>query len=262
MSKRKNVSIVIPECNVKKVFSVPEEWDDRTTVSKLVQAFDLFGDTDEGAQTIINAHFHSGKKQNSNLTIFGWDVLLEHTPREFLEKQEVHPLDSVTDDTHVITLLEEEEELPMDDYREQVVKTIDNYKIVRMYVEGEKDEEGQDFYNKWSFLYQTMDEDEDESEGHIAYDIYPIDEEEGIVIPDFQRRFYSLEEVETFIKSVSFVRTSEHTFELNTSKRNFAGNEKNKSVVATAMDGEVDEMNFNMFNLLLDKTHRNLIRWD
>ena len=211
MNKQKNISIEIPELVLKKHYSVPTHWDDRMTVSELVKAFDSFGDTDKGAQTIIKAHFHSGKKRNSNVSIFGWDVLLEHTPKEFFEKKDIYPIELETDDAHVITLLEEEEELPMDDYREQVVKTIGNYAIVRMYVEGERDEEGEEFYNKWSFIYQTtndFDEDykdykdyDEKTEGFVAYYINPINEEQGMVNPDFQRRFYSIEEVETFIKS-------------------------------------------------------------
>lgn len=259
MTKRKTVSIEIPELNLKKIFSIPVEWDDLKTVSKLVQAFDSFGDTDEGAQTIIKARFHSKKVRNSNVSIFGWDVLLEHTPKEFLESQSIHLPESPTDDVHAITLSEEEEELPMDDYRPYVVKTMDNYQIVKMYIEGERDEEGQEFYSKWSFVYQCED---DGLEGFVAYDIYPLDEEEGVVYPNVEKRFYSLEEAEAFVNSIAFTRTSENTFELKTSTRVFTGNESTKTVVMKELDGEVYKIDFKDFHKMIDRKHRNLINWN
>lgn len=259
MTKRKTVSIEIPELNLVKLFSVPIEWDDRKTVSKLIQAFDSFGDTDKGADRIIKAYFISNLLKTNHKILFGWDILLEHTPDAFFEKESIHVLQSSTSDVHVITLTEEEEQLPMDDYRPHVVKTVDNYQIVKMYIEGERDEEGQEFYSKWSFVYHCED---DGLEGFIAYDIYPLDEEEGVVYPNIEKRFYSLEEAETFVNSIAFIRTSENTFELTTSTRTFKGNETDKTVVMIEVDGKEYQIGFTDFHEMIGENHRKLIKWN
>ena len=214
MTNTKIISFTVKGMTKAPLFSVPSEWDDRMTVSKFVKAYDNFAITTEGAKLIAEEHDKAAKvvhytdpstidkETNPYATNPDWYILLTHTPANYLEELDIQPVtggDIVN--VHVVELTEEEVNMPLDEYRLSIVKTIGNYHITRRFIVGTPDECDlcdESFYQRWYFEMEFEDLNE---YGFIGYDIHIVDDTKPYEYPE-EEIFFTLEEAEEFIHSV------------------------------------------------------------
>lgn len=195
-------------------FSVPADWDDRKVVSKMMKAYDNFAITTEGAKLIAEEHDKAAKvvhytdpstidtETNPYATNPDWYILLTYTPARYFEEVGIEPVSGGgVSDIHVVHLTDKEVNMPLDEYRLSIVKTIGNYHITRRFIVGTPDECDlcdESFYQRWYFEMEFEDLNE---YGFIGYDIHIVDDTKPYEYPE-EEIFFTLEEAEEFVRSV------------------------------------------------------------
>lgn len=215
MTNTKTISFQIKGMTEAKLFSVPSEWDDRKIVSKMMEAYDAFAVTATGAKVIAEENDKASAvcyytdpseidvETNPYATNPDWFILLTHTPTDTLQEVAIQPVTGEQiSDVHVVHLTEEEVNMPLDEYRSSIVKTIGNYHIIRRFVVGTPEECDlcdESFSQRWYFEIEFGDLDEN---GFIGYDIEIVDDTKPYEHPESEELFLTVEEAEAFIHSV------------------------------------------------------------
>lgn len=199
-----------------KVLNVPAEWDDRTTVSKMLEAFYAFSETKTGRSIIGKSYYgedleeyveliSTGNFKNPLETGNGWNILLYLMPDSFFESVGIQVLKESNEnrDVHLIELEEDEEDAPLDTGRLNIVKTIGNYHIIKQFMLGTPDypQTDEEFYHQWHFEADYGDLEEN---GFMGYQVAVVDYTQPHEYPDLEEShlFCSVEDVEEFIRSV------------------------------------------------------------
>lgn len=218
MTNTQTISFQVKGMTEAKLFSVPSEWDDREIVAKMIKAYDNFSITEEGTSVIIEEHDKSAKviyytepskidkETNPYATNPDWFILLTHTPANYLEELDIQPVtgENTVDAhaTHIVHLTDEEVNMPLDEYRLSIVKTIGNYHITRRFNVGTPEECDlcdESFCQRWYFEMEFGDLNEN---GFIGYHIDIVDDTKPYEYPDSEGTFLTVEEAEAFIRSV------------------------------------------------------------
>lgn len=214
MTQKKVVEITIKGMQKQKQFLVPSEWDDRKIVSNMVKAYDDFATTEAGARVVANENDKAAEvcysdpseidvETNPYATNPDWYILLTHTPTDFFKKVGILTAgEESVENAHTIQLTEEETDMPLDEGRLSIVKTIGNYHIVKKFIVGTPDDCDicdEAFYQRWYF---NLEFGELEEEGFMGYELWVIDDSLPYEYPDSDNLFMTVEEAEAFISSV------------------------------------------------------------
>lgn len=215
MAQTKAIEITIKGMQEQKQFLVPLEWDDRKIVSNMVKAYDNFANTEEGARIIAEENNKAAEvcyytdpseidvETNPYATNPDWFILLAHTPNDCLQEVAIQPVTGEpVSDVHVVQLTDEEMNMPLDENRLSIVKTIGNYHIIKKFVVGTPDDcdlSDEAFYQRWYF---NLEFGELEEGGFMGYELWVIDGSQPYEYPDSDNLFMTVEEAEAFISSV------------------------------------------------------------
>lgn len=213
LKKTKHVSLYTEGLKNPLVYAVPDEWDDRKTVSKMMEAYDTYSDTDEGVEMLLYGDYGDYSKmvrpedieETEKLNeVAGWLIFRLFMPDSFLEDVGIQVLGKkALKDTHVIHLTHDETYGIDRETRPMIVKTVGNYQIIQQFSLGTPDGHGSDskeeiMYHRWDFelKYKKLNKND-----YMRYNVLVIDRDKPHKFPDPETNelFATVEHAEAFI---------------------------------------------------------------